>query len=150
MVNTTIVKLWYYKSNNLPKNGLPTRAWRRQPSHQLDKVYEGRRPEHLSCSLNSSRTILNLQLRPSIYMGLFPRNVWQIALNPTKNLPIESLLSPHIRVVKALLGVSQTSARIAWNNNISLWRHNGVPWDNGESIAAHSNAIPRTMDCITI
>ena len=33
---------------------------------------------------------------------------------------------------------------------ISLWRHNGVLWNNGESIAAHNNAIPRTMDCITI
>ena len=25
---------------------------------------------------------------------------------------------------------------------ISLWRHNSGPWDNGESIAAHSNATP--------
>ena len=32
---------------------------------------------------------------------------------------------------------------------ISLWRHNSGPWDNAESIAAHSNAIPRTMGCIT-
>ena len=35
--------------------------------------------------------VLNLQLRPSIYMRLFRRNVPQIALNPTKNLSIESL-----------------------------------------------------------
>ena len=33
---------------------------------------------------------------------------------------------------------------------ISLWRHNSGPCDNEESIAAHSNAIPRTMDCTTI
>ena len=33
---------------------------------------------------------------------------------------------------------------------LSLWRHNGCPWDNEESIATHSNAIPRPMGCITI
>ena len=33
---------------------------------------------------------------------------------------------------------------------ISLWRHNSGPWDNVESIAAHSSAIPRTMGCSTI
>ena len=33
---------------------------------------------------------------------------------------------------------------------ISLWRHNSGPWDNGESIAAHSNATSRTMGSITI
>ena len=33
---------------------------------------------------------------------------------------------------------------------ITLWRHNSNPWDNGESTAAHSNAIPRTMGCITV
>ena len=33
---------------------------------------------------------------------------------------------------------------------ISLWRHNSGPCDKEESIAAHSNAIPRTMGCITI
>ena len=71
IVNETIVKLRKYTSNDLPKNGLPTRAWRRQPSHQLDKVSEGRRPEHL---LNNTGTILKLQLRPSVYMGLFLRN----------------------------------------------------------------------------
>ena len=38
IVNTTIVKLWNDKSNDLPKNGSTTRAWRCQPSHQLDKV----------------------------------------------------------------------------------------------------------------
>ena len=38
IVNKTTVKLSNYKSNDLPTNGLPTRAWRRQPSHQLDKV----------------------------------------------------------------------------------------------------------------
>ena len=70
------MKLWNYKSNDLPKNGLPTRAWRRQPSHQLDKVSEGRRPEHL---LNNTGTVLKLQLHPSIYVGLFLRNT-------TKNL----------------------------------------------------------------
>ena len=30
-------------NNDLPKNGLPSRAWRRQPSHQLDKVSFGPR-----------------------------------------------------------------------------------------------------------
>ena len=71
IVSKTIVKLWNYKSNDLPKNGLPSRAWRRQPSHQLDKVSEGRRPEHL---LNNTGTVVKLQLRLSIYMGLFLRN----------------------------------------------------------------------------
>ena len=33
---------------------------------------------------------------------------------------------------------------------ISLWRHNSDPCDNEESIAAHSNAIPRAMGCVTI
>ena len=33
---------------------------------------------------------------------------------------------------------------------ISLWRHNGSPWDNGESIATNSKATCRTMGCITI
>ena len=47
IVNTTKVKLWNYKSNDLPVNGLPTRMWSRQPIHQLEKVSEGRRPEHL-------------------------------------------------------------------------------------------------------
>ena len=75
------------------------------------RVSEGRMPEHL---LNNPGTVPNLQLRLSIYMGLFLRNVLQIALNPTKNL---SMLSPCIRVAKALSGVSLTSARIPWNNN---------------------------------
>ena len=59
IVNTTIMKLWNYKSNDLPKNGLPTRAWLRQPWRQLDKVSEGRRPGHL---LNDPWIVLNLQL----------------------------------------------------------------------------------------
>ena len=83
IVSTTIVKLWNYKSNDLPKNGLSMRPWHCQPSHQLDKVSEGQRATHL---LNNTRTVLRLQLRPSIYMGLFHKNVLQIALNPTRNL----------------------------------------------------------------
>ena len=43
-----------------------------------------------------------------------------------------------------------TSSRIRPITVISLWRHNSGPWDNGESIAAHSNATPRTMGSITI
>ena len=70
IVNTTIVKLWNYKSNDLRKNGLPTRAWRRRSNHRLDKVSEGRRPEHL---LNNPGTVLDLQLRLSIYMRLFQK-----------------------------------------------------------------------------
>ena len=34
------MKLGNYKSNDLPANGLPTHAWSRQISHQLDKVSE--------------------------------------------------------------------------------------------------------------
>ena len=34
--------------------------------------------------------------------------------------------------------------------NMPLWRHISRPFDNEESIAANSNAIPRTMGCITI
>ena len=33
---------------------------------------------------------------------------------------------------------------------ISLWPHHSDLRDNAESIVAHSNAIPRTMGCITI
>ena len=33
---------------------------------------------------------------------------------------------------------------------ILLWRHNSGPSDNGESIAAHSNATPITMGSVTI
>ena len=62
-------------------------------AHEVDsqatnsiRVSEGRR--HL---LNNPGTVLNLQLHPSVYMGLFGRNVEQIALNPTKNLSIDSL-----------------------------------------------------------
>ena len=114
IVNTTIVKLWNYKSNDLPKNGLPMCAWHCQSSYQLNKVSEGRRPEHL---LNNPRTVLNLQLRSSIYMSLFRRNVQHIALNPTKNLSIVRLISLCIRVVKVLSDVLLMSARIRRNNN---------------------------------
>ena len=41
IVDKTIVKLCNYNSIYLPNNGLPTRAWRRQPSHQLDKGSRG-------------------------------------------------------------------------------------------------------------
>ena len=37
-----------------------------------DKVSKGRGSEHL---LNNPGTVLNLQLRPAIYMGLFHKNV---------------------------------------------------------------------------
>ena len=43
------------------------RTWRHQSSQQLDKVPEGRRPEHL---LNTPRTLPNLQLHAIIYMEL--------------------------------------------------------------------------------
>ena len=66
------MKLWNYKSIDLPKTGLPTRAWHRQPSHQLDKDVRGPKPEHL---LNNPGTVFNLKLRPSIYMGLFQKYV---------------------------------------------------------------------------
>ena len=74
---------WQPWSNDLPKTGFPTRAWHRQPSVTNSiRVSEGRRPEHF---FDNPGTVLNLQLRPSIYMGLFFKNVY-IALNPTKNL----------------------------------------------------------------
>ena len=41
VANIAKVKLWNYKSNGLPKTGLPTWAWHRQPSHQLDKGVRG-------------------------------------------------------------------------------------------------------------
>ena len=89
IVNITKMKLWNHKSNDLLKNGLPMRAWRRQPSHQLDKVSEGRRLEHL---LNNPGTVLNLQFRPSIYMGLIISEMCNKSLlYPTKNLSIGSL-----------------------------------------------------------
>ena len=68
IASTTMVKLWNYKSNDLPKNGLPMRVWRRQPSHQLNKVSKGRRPEHL---LNSTGTALNYNCVPQYMWGYF-------------------------------------------------------------------------------
>ena len=44
-----------------------------------------------SILLNNTGAVLKLQLRPSIYMGLFLRNALQIALNPTKNLSTDGL-----------------------------------------------------------
>ena len=47
-------------------------AWRRQSSHQLDKMSQGQRPEHL---FNTPRTVPNTQLRTIIYMELFHRKM---------------------------------------------------------------------------
>ena len=49
------------------------RAWRRQPSHQLDKGVRG--PKAEAFIEYNPGPVLNLQLRPSIYMVLFLRNV---------------------------------------------------------------------------
>ena len=59
------MKLRNYKCNDLPKHVLPTRAWRHQLSHQLDKVSGGRRSDYL---LNNPWTVLNLQLHPAIHI----------------------------------------------------------------------------------
>ena len=48
VANIAIGKLWNYKSNELPKTGLPTRAWRRKPSHQLDKGVGGPKAQAFS------------------------------------------------------------------------------------------------------
>ena len=42
-----MVTLWNDKSYHLTNDCLPVRAWLRQPIQQLNKVSEGRRPEHL-------------------------------------------------------------------------------------------------------
>ena len=62
------MKLWNYKFNDLPANGLPTRAWSRQPSHQLDKVSEGRRREHL---LNNPGLYFTYNCHPQYIWGYF-------------------------------------------------------------------------------
>ena len=51
--------------------------------HQIDKMAEGRRPEHL---LNTPRTVPKLQLRPIVYVELFHKNMQQIALKSYKRL----------------------------------------------------------------
>ena len=61
VVETTTVMLWNDISYDFTNNCLPVSAWQCQPSEQLDKVSEGRMPEHL---LNTPRILPNLQLRP--------------------------------------------------------------------------------------
>ena len=142
------MKLWNYKVNDLRKNGLPTCAWRRQPSHQLEKVYEGRRPDYL---LNSRGTVLNLQLRPSYWWGYFKEmcNKLHWILQRIYRLKV---CNPRAFALSMRCRLSRSHPRVFHETItvISLWRHNGCPWDNEESIATHSNAIPRPMGCITI
>ena len=148
IVNTTKVKLWNYKSNDLPANGLPTRAWSRQPSHQLDKVSEGRRPGHL---LNNPGLYLTYNCHPQYIWGYFAEkwNKSHWILQRIYRLTVYNrrafALSRRCRVSRSRPRVFRETITV-----ISLWRHNSGPWDNAESIAAHSNAIPRTMGCITI
>ena len=81
-----------------------------QPCHQLKKVTEGRRPEHL---LNTRKTVPTLHLCPIIYMQLFNGNMQQIALKLYKINRLTWLpWSPWSRVARALIG-----ARIPWYNN---------------------------------
>ena len=138
------MKLWNYKSNDLPKNGLPTRAWRRQPSHQLDKVSEGQSLKHL---LNNTGTVLKLQLRPSINMGLFIRNAHWIQLRIYRLM----VCNHRAFTLSRRSWVSRSCPRVFPDiiTVISLWHHNSCPCDNEESKAAHSKAIPK-MGCNTI
>ena len=55
------------------------------------------------------------------------------------------LLSRRCRVTRSRPRVFRETITVIW-----LWRHNNGPWDNAESIAAHSIAIPRTIGCITL
>ena len=161
LVNTTKVKLWNYKSNDLPANGLPTRAWSRQPSHQLDKVSEGRRPEHL---LNNPGLYLTYNCHPQYIWGYFAEkwNKSHWILQRIYRLTVCNsrafALSRRCRVSRRAFAlsrrcwVSRSRPRVFHETItvISLWRHYSGPWDNAESIAAHSNAIPKTMGRITI
>ena len=137
------MKLWNYKSNDLPANDLPTRAWSRQPSHQLDKVSEGQRPEHL---LNNPGLYLTYNCAPQYIWGYFAemwnKSHWilqRIYRLTVCNRRAFALLR-HCRVSRSRPRVFRETITV-----ISLWRHNSGPWDNAVSIAAHSNAIPRTM-----
>ena len=110
------------------------------------RVSEGWRPEHL---LNNPGTVLYLQLRPSIYIwGYFSemcnKSHW-IQQRIYRCNRRAFALSRRYWVSRSLPRVSRETITV-----ISLWHHNSCPWDNEEPIAAHSNAIPRTMGCITI
>ena len=112
IVNTTKVKLWNYKSNDLPANGLPTRAWSRQPSHQLDKVSEGRRPGHL---LNNPGLYLTYNCHPQYIWGYFAEkwNKSHWILQRIYRLTVCNRRA-FAYVVKALSGVSLTSAHVRY------------------------------------
>ena len=96
-------------------------------------------------------TVLNLQFRPSIYMGYFPemcnKSHWILQriyrLTDCDNRTFA--LSRCFRVSRSRPRVFHETITV-----ISLWCHNSGPCDNEESIADHNNAIPRTMGCITI
>ena len=142
------MKLWNYKSNDLPANGLPTRAWSRQPSHQLDKVSEGWRPEHL---LNNPGLYFTYNCHPQYIWGYFAEK-WNKSHWILQRIYRLTVCNHRAFALSRCCRVSRSRPRVFRETItvISLWRHNNGPWDNAESIAAHSNAIPRTMGCITI
>ena len=142
------MKLWNYKSNHLPANDLPTRAWSRQPSHQLDKVSEGRRSDNL---LNNPGLYLTYNCAPQYIWGYFAE-MWNKSHWILQRIYRLTVCNRRAFALLRRCRVSRSRPRVFCETItvISLWRHNNGPWDNAESIAAHSNAIPRTMGCITI
>ena len=148
IVNTTKVKLWNYKSNDLPANGLPTLAWSHQPSHQLDKVSEGRRPEHL---LNNPGLYITYNCAPQYIWGYFAE-IWNKSHWFLQRIYRLTVCNHHAFVLSRSCRVSRSRPHVFHETImvISLWHHNNGLWNNAESIAAHNNAIPRTMGCITI
>ena len=86
-VEITKMTLWNDELYDLTNHCLPVRAWRRQPSQQLDKVPERRRPDHL---LNTPKTPPNLQSRPIIYAwSYFTKKCNRSLWNPTNNQSID-------------------------------------------------------------
>ena len=100
------------------------------------KVSEGRRPEHL---VNNTWSVFKLHLR--IY-GITNR-----IESYKENIDWQSVIPVYSRLQGVVLRPRVFRETITV---IPLWRHNSGPWNNGESITAHGNAIPRTMGFITI
>ena len=138
--------LWNDKSYDFINNCFPVLGWRRQPIQQLDKVSEGQRPEHL---LNTPRALPNMQLRPIIYIYIYIYMCVCVCVCYFAETCNTSLRNPKKWLIDwcstiAAPGLPLRFARIP-STVLSLRRHSSGPWDSAASIAAHSNALSRTM-----
>ena len=126
IVNTTKVKLWNYKSNDYPANGLPMRAWSPQPSHQLDKVSEGRWPEHL---LNNPGLYLTYNCAPQYIWGYFAE-MWNKSHWILQRIYRLTVYNRRAFALSRHCEVSHSRPRVFRQTMItviSLWRHNSGP-----------------------